>query len=61
MAWASGSCAFAVEMFKTGESVIVTQRAFHAHFMLYQNDTVPVIKSILLLAENLIWNSIIPT
>ena len=27
--------------FLTGESVIVTQRAFHAYFVLHQIDTVP--------------------
>ena len=32
---------FAVETFKTGESVIVTQRDFHAQFILRRNDAVP--------------------
>ena len=34
--------------FKAGESVIATLRDFCAHFMLCQNDAVPVRKSILL-------------
>ena len=37
--------------FKTGESVIATQRDFHAHFMLFQNDAVLNRKSILLWVE----------
>ena len=41
--WTSVHHAFAVEMFffKTGESVIATQKAFHTYFMLSQNDAVP--------------------
>ena len=45
MAWTGAHCAFAVETFKTGESVIATQRAFCAHFILCQND--PVLDSLL--------------
>ena len=53
---------FAVEMyFKTGESAIATQRAFHVNFKLCQNDAVLDRKSILQWTENSIWNSIIPT
>ena len=41
MAWTGAHCVFAVEMFKTGESVIAMQRVFLAHFMLHWNDAVP--------------------
>ena len=42
MAWTDAQSIFAVEIFfKIGESVIATQRAFYAHFMLHQNDAVP--------------------
>ena len=41
MAWTGAHHAFAVEMFyKIGESIIATQRAFCAHFMLHWNDAV---------------------
>ena len=41
MTWTGAHCAFAVEMlFKTGEFVIATQRAFCVHSMLRQNDAV---------------------
>ena len=43
--------------FKTGESVIVIQRAFCAYFMLCWNDAVLDRKSIMLWIENSIWNS----
>ena len=33
MSWIGAHCAFAVETF--------TQRIFHAHFVLCQNDTIP--------------------
>ncbi len=46
---------------KTGESVIATQRAFCAHFILYQNDSVPDRTSVLLWVEISIRISIIPT
>lgn len=40
MAWTCAHRAFAIETFflKNGESVIATQRAFRAHFMLHRND-----------------------
>ena len=61
MVWIGAHCAFAVEMFlETGEFVMPTQRTFHAHFMLCQNDAVPERKLILLWIENSIQNSIIP-
>ena len=52
MAWTGAHCAFAVEVFKTGESVIAMNRAFHAHFMLHQNDAILDRKSVLLWVEN---------
>ena len=59
MAWTSAYCAFAVEIFfETGESVITTQRAFCACFMLCQNDADPDRKLILLWVKNSIQNSI---
>ena len=49
MAWTSKRHVFTVETFsKTVESVIATQRALHAHFMLCQYDAFPDRKSILL-------------
>ena len=49
MSWTGAHQAFTVKMvFKIGECVIAAQRAFHAHFMLHLNDTVPERKSILL-------------
>ena len=42
MAWTGAHSAFDIEMFlKTGESVIATQRAFLAHFILRRNDAAP--------------------
>ena len=52
MAWTSAHHAFAVEMFKTGELVIATEQAFHAHFILYQNDATPNKKLMLLFIQN---------
>ena len=47
-------CVFADEtcFLKTGEFVIVTQRAFLAHFIFGQNDSFPDRKSILLRVKN---------
>ena len=45
MAWTSEYRTFADEtfyFFKSGDSVIVTQRDFRAHFMLLQNDAVRI-------------------
>ena len=39
--------------FRIGESVIATQRAFRAHFMLRRSDVVPDRKSILQWVENI--------
>ena len=40
-AWTVAYNVFVFETFiNAGESVIATQRAFHVHFMLCQNDTV---------------------
>ena len=45
--------AFALEIiFNVGKSVIATQRAFRAHFMLSRNNAVPDRKSMLLWEEN---------
>ena len=49
MIWTGVYHAFAVE---SSESVIATQRAFCAHFMLCQNDAVLDRKSILLWVED---------
>ena len=38
--WTGAHSVFAVETFKTGVSVTVTQRAFCVHLMLHQNDAV---------------------
>ena len=41
MAWIGGLCVFVVDtIFKTGESLMVMQRAFWAHFIFNMNDTV---------------------
>ena len=47
--------------FKIGESVITTQGAFSAHFMLHRNDAVQNRKSILLCLENSIRYNIVLT
>ena len=53
MAWTDAHRAFAVETYLNfGESVITTQRAIRAHFMLRRNDAVPDRKSILLWVKN---------
>jgi len=51
--WSVEHRAFAVETyFKNSDSVVVTQRIFHRHFNIHQNDSVPSRNTVLLWVKN---------
>jgi len=50
--WSVEHWAFAVEMYFKNNDAVVTQRIFHRHFNIHQNDSVPSHNTVLLWVRN---------